>query len=130
LWKGFSWIQSKKRNRFEQERASRLAHVHWSLRFQARLSFPRYEEMILPDVTENPMYSTDDAWDGAVTDELDDFFGASSYAYEPAASLLHIATLEEPMTASPGDWIIRGIKGEFYPCKEEIFLTTYHPVEG
>jgi hypothetical protein len=65
-------IQSKKRNRFEQERASRLAHVHWSLRYQARLSDPRYEEMILPDVTENPMYSTDDVWDGAVTDELDD----------------------------------------------------------
>ena len=57
-------IQSKKRNRFEQERASRLAHVHCSLRYQARLSDPRYEEMILPDVTENPMYSTDDAWDG------------------------------------------------------------------
>jgi hypothetical protein len=50
--------------------------VHWSLpvRYQARLSDPRYdsEEMILPDVTESPMYSTDDAWDGAVTvtDEL------------------------------------------------------------
>jgi hypothetical protein len=65
-------IQSKKRNRFEQERASRLAHVHSSLRYQARLSDPRYEEMILPDVTENPMYSTDDVWDGAVIDELDD----------------------------------------------------------
>ena len=72
LWKVFSWIQSKKRNRFEQERASRLAHVHWSLRYHARLSDPRYEEMILPDVTENPMYSTDDVWDGAATDELDD----------------------------------------------------------
>ena len=46
--------------------------MHWSLRYQARLSEPRCEEMILPDVTENPMYSTDDVWDGAVTDELDD----------------------------------------------------------
>ena len=65
----FSWIQSKKRNRFEQERASRLAHVHWSLRYQARLTDPRYEELILPDVNENlnPMCSTDDVWDSAVT---------------------------------------------------------------
>ena len=46
--------------------------MHWSLRYQARLTDPRYEELILPDVTENPMYSTDDVWDGAVTDELDD----------------------------------------------------------
>ena len=46
--------------------------MHWSLRYQARLSDPRYEEMTLPDVTENPMYRTDDVWDGAVTDELDD----------------------------------------------------------
>ncbi len=44
----------------------------WDGSATARLSDPRYEEMILPDVTENPMYSTDDARDVAVTDELDD----------------------------------------------------------
>lgn len=36
-----------------------------------------------------------------------------------------IATLEGTMTATPGDWIIRGIKGEFYPCKPDIFEATY-----
>lgn len=36
-----------------------------------------------------------------------------------------IATLEGTMTANPGDWIIRGIKGEFYPCKPDIFEVTY-----
>ena len=30
--------------------------------------------------------------------------------------------------ASVGDWIIKGIKGEFYPCKPEIFAATYEPV--
>ena len=64
-------MQSKKRNRFEQERASRLAHVHWSLRYQARLTDPRYEELILPDVTENTIACKDNVWDGAVTDEVD-----------------------------------------------------------
>ena len=39
-----------------------------------------------------------------------------------------IGTLEGSMTASPGDWIIRGVKGELYPCKDDIFKATYDPV--
>lgn len=38
---------------------------------------------------------------------------------------LHIPTLEGVMTASPGDWIIKGVKGEFYPCKPDIFEASY-----
>lgn len=36
-----------------------------------------------------------------------------------------IQTLEGRMHASPGDWIIKGVKGEFYPCKPDIFEATY-----
>ncbi|MHC6175446.1 hypothetical protein [Glutamicibacter sp. X7] len=36
-----------------------------------------------------------------------------------------IHTLEGTMTADPGDWIIRGVQGEFYPCKPDIFEQTY-----
>ena len=36
-----------------------------------------------------------------------------------------IATLEGWINVSDGDWIIRGVKGEFYPCKPEIFEATY-----
>jgi len=39
-----------------------------------------------------------------------------------------IPTLEGMMIASPGDWIIKGVKGEFYPCKPDIFEATYQPV--
>lgn len=39
-----------------------------------------------------------------------------------------IATLEGVMQAKPGDWIIRGVAGEFYPCKDDIFRATYEPV--
>lgn len=42
---------------------------------------------------------------------------------------LSIRTLEGYLHASPGDWIIRGIKGEFYPCKPDIFEATYERVE-
>lgn len=38
---------------------------------------------------------------------------------------LVISTLEGAMVASPGDWIIKGVKGEFYPCRPDIFAMTY-----
>jgi len=41
---------------------------------------------------------------------------------------LAIETLEGRMVASDGDWIIRGVKGEFYPCKPDIFEATYESV--
>lgn len=41
---------------------------------------------------------------------------------------LHIRTLEGDMHVSKGDWIIKGVKGEFYPCKPDIFDQTYEPV--
>ncbi len=42
---------------------------------------------------------------------------------------LFIITLEGTMEAVPGDWIIKGVKGEFYPCKPDIFAATYEPAE-
>lgn len=41
---------------------------------------------------------------------------------------LSIKTWEGTMTASMGDWIIRGVKGEAYPCKPDIFEQTYEKV--
>lgn len=40
-----------------------------------------------------------------------------------------IKTLEGVMVGEPGDWLITGIAGEKYPCKDEIFWATYEPVE-
>lgn len=39
-----------------------------------------------------------------------------------------IETLEGTHRVSPGDWIIKGVAGEFYPCKPDIFAATYEPV--
>lgn len=39
-----------------------------------------------------------------------------------------ISTLEGDMKAMPYDWIIKGVNGEFYPCKPDIFEKTYEPV--
>jgi hypothetical protein len=43
---------------------------------------------------------------------------------------MRIKTLESVMTAGPGDWIIRGVKGEFSRCKPDIFAETYDSVDG
>ena len=40
---------------------------------------------------------------------------------------VEIGTLEGLMVASIGDYIIKGVKGEFYPCKPDIFELTYNP---
>lgn len=59
-------------------------------------------------------------------DEAEAFVGGDA---EFRNGELIIATLEGPLHASPGDWIIKGIKGEFYPCKPDVFEKTYEPVE-
>ena len=43
---------------------------------------------------------------------------------------IYINTLEGTMAAEPGDYVIRGVAGEFYPCKPDIFEATYEPVES
>lgn len=43
---------------------------------------------------------------------------------------LEIQTLEGVITATLGDWIIKGVQGEFYPCKPDIFERTYLEVQN
>jgi len=50
-------------------------------------------------------------------------------AYQTIESRI-IQTLEGPMRAESGDWIITGVAGEQYPCKPDIFAATYEPVQG
>jgi hypothetical protein len=48
----------------------------------------------------------------------------AEYEREPVCK-----TLEGDLTVSDGDWIITGVKGEHYPCKEDVFRMTYEPVD-
>lgn len=45
-----------------------------------------------------------------------------------APLFVEIKTLEGTMRGDIGDWVIKGVKGEFYPCKPDIFEATYEPV--
>lgn len=61
-------------------------------------------------------------WDGENTDEVSWFLHCDPV---PRQAPILIETLEGEMTAQVGDWIIKGVKGEFYPCKPDIFEATY-----
>ena len=54
--------------------------------------------------------------------------GTAKFADETDLCFCEIKTLEGVMRCNEGDWIIRGVKGEMYPCKDEIFRLTYEPV--
>ena len=55
--------------------------------------------------------------------------GGIGYVSAPGrVSRIEIPTLEGNMQAVPGDWIIKGVAGEFYPCKPDIFEATYDAV--
>jgi len=68
-------------------------------------------------------------WDGTNVAELREFFGDFPHWSFKEAEYVQIKTLEGTMTADPGDWIIKGVKGEFYPCKPNIFAALYDPAD-
>lgn len=65
-------------------------------------------------------------WLGDNWIEMDNFITVAHETY-PSHGEIVIPTLEGEMTAQEGDWIIRGVRGEFYPCKPDIFELTYDP---
>jgi len=74
-------------------------------------------------------------WDGSTVSEVTEWIsksietpsGEAGYSVR-VGNEIHITTLEGLMIASAGDYIIRGIKGEIYPCKPDIFELTYEKV--
>jgi hypothetical protein len=68
-------------------------------------------------------------WTGDNFHEVDEFTNETCLWDSEGLGLI-IPTLEGDHLACVGDWIIRGVKGEFYPCKPDIFAWTYEPVEG
>lgn len=74
-------------------------------------------------------------WTGGNFEELDDFVkdGLEYYIHfrergNKTQTTMIIKTLEGEHIASKGDYIIKGVKGEFYPCKPDIFKQTYEEV--
>lgn len=66
---------------------------------------------------------------------FEDWFTGAGGVGRYVGQHMHVLTLEDgpngeaKHVANPGDWIIRGVQGEFYPCKPDIFAATYDPAE-
>lgn len=65
-------------------------------------------------------------WTGENHAEMCEFIDLEVFEIKPKEGLI-IHTLEGDHHASPGDYIIKGVNGEFYPCKPDIFAKTYEP---
>jgi hypothetical protein len=75
-------------------------------------------------------------WTGNNVDEILDFgdtgpqpLWGDDFQISDDTKQVEILTLEGKMFGDVGDWIIRGVKGEFYACKNDIFEMTYEKVE-
>jgi len=68
------------------------------------------------------------AADGANSLELAAWSGGVA-TRDAMGRTVEIDTLEGTMLARPGDWIIKGVQGEFYPCRHIIFAATYEQVQ-
>jgi hypothetical protein len=70
-------------------------------------------------------------WDGnlSTVEKLMEGSTCESVEQDLCDPALVIVTLEGKMRAEVGDWIIRGVKGELYPCKPDIFTQTYEVAE-
>jgi hypothetical protein len=81
----------------------------------------------MPKFRKKPVVIEAVLFNGQNTEEIERFLepiGAGVYQNQVV-----IQTLEGVMKGDIGDWIIRGVKGEFYPCKPDIFAATYEHVE-
>lgn len=67
-------------------------------------------------------------YNGSNIQELKDFAG-DALIYHEETDIVEVMTLEGPVTASKEEYIIKGVKGEFYPCKPDIFMMTYEPAK-
>ncbi len=83
----------------------------------------------MPKFRKKPVVIEAVQWMGENVEEVGVFFEQSDREWGRRGDVWSIITLEGTMDANVGDWIIKGVKGEFYPCKPDIFEQTYEPVD-
>ena len=67
-------------------------------------------------------------WTGDNADAMRGFIGEKGFYHVLNDNSLTIPTLEGDHKATVGDFVIEGVAGEFYPCKQDIFEATYEAV--
>lgn len=83
----------------------------------------------MPIFKKKPVHIEAKQWTGENGDEIQQFLGGDlSPMGWVKGRYVEIGTLEGLMVADRNDWIIRGIKGEYYPCKPDIFAASYDEI--
>jgi hypothetical protein len=82
----------------------------------------------MPKFRKKPVVIEAVLFNGSNHDEVADFCAPHPVKVGGGRTLL-IPTEEGEMTANQGDYVIKGVKGEVYPCKPDIFAATYDPAE-
>lgn len=72
-------------------------------------------------------YTVSEWWADMVS--LANWCSGEAFVHPEDSNGIFINTLEGQMFAQEGDWVIKGVKGEFYPCKPDIFEATYERAE-
>lgn len=119
-----------------KEQMSKLAHSNDVTAFQIMIDRMKENEEMPRQFRKKPVVIEAVHFDGSgdACTELSMFTGGFQIINGPVLwntntnSGGKIRTLEGDMDFRPGDWIIKGVKGEFYPCKADIFAATYEPV--
>lgn len=60
--------------------------------------------------------------------DIEEWIDSATISFNTDPPTIWIDTMEGRMEGRQGDWIIKGVNGEFYPCKNEIFIKTYQEV--
>lgn len=80
-----------------------------------------------------PIVVEAEQWTGSNWPTMLDFIvarGGDAHTHTSMNDRLVIHTLEGTLLAEPGDWVVRGVEGEYYPVKNSVFQKTYEPVGG
>ena len=84
----------------------------------------------MPKFRKRPVVVEAEQFTDATKDRCFNWVPGNRFADQDAngAPVLVIPTLEGDMRCSLGDWIIKGVNGEFYPCRPDVFAATYDRV--
>jgi len=82
----------------------------------------------MPQFRKKPVVIDAVQWTGDNVAEINNFAAGHIHGAITPHQYFTVGTLEGAHTASVGDWIIKGVAGEFYPCKPDIFQRTYEAV--
>lgn len=83
----------------------------------------------MPKFRKKPVVIEAIQWTGENKEELLEFCNSLNTYETKDDTTIIINTLEGDMVLSKDAWLIRGVQGEFYPCKDDIFRATYEPLD-